>query len=298
MADLSLFQPNARIGIWGMGLLGGAVGLALKKRGHRGRIVGIGRNPARLAVARHLGACDETSDAPDSVVPDLDFLVLCVPVDSVLPLLASVKAWLHEGLTLTDVGSTKGRLVHEIDELVSQSPARYVGSHPMAGSEKTGVEASTPDLYVNATVAVTPTAATRPGALEFVTAFWERLGAKVITLEPALHDRLVAATSHVPHLVGALLCQLLARRQREGRPYRSMIGNGFLDTTRVAAGDPVMWRDILVHNRDEIAAGLFELRDLLDELLAALRHADGPALEKMLADAAEVRKGLERCPSS
>ncbi len=297
MTATSRFDPNARIGLWGMGLLGGAIGLGLKARGHRGRIVGIGRNPARLALAQQLAACDQTTTDPPSVLADLDMLILCVPVDSMLPLLSAVKPQLHARLAITDVGSCKARLVHEIDALLSDSPARFVGSHPMAGSEKTGVESSTPDLYVNATVAVTPVAGTDASTLARVVALWEHLGARVLPLVPELHDRLVAVTSHVPHVVSALLCEILARREPEDRPYHRMIGNGFLDTTRVAAGDAIMWRDILLHNRDEIAAGLFELRDQIDAVLAAMRHGDALVLERLLEHAAAVRKGLERCPS-
>jgi prephenate dehydrogenase len=292
MSDPDFFPSSQRVGIWGAGLLGGAIGLGLKARGHEGEIIAIGRNPDKLKRALELQACDRTTVNPEEVLSGLDLLVLAVPVDLIAPLLASVKNDLPAGLLITDVGSTKARVVREVGDALAGCSAVFVGSHPMAGSERSGIEASSADLYQGATVVVTPLPETPVEYIQKIRAFWLKLGSRVIETTPEKHDRMTAITSHIPHMAATLLCQLYDMRGGSDSLYREVVASGFLDTTRVAAGDAIMWRDILVHNRHEIAQGLDQLRSLLSELIDNLETEDSEKLVQLLSSAAVVRKGL------
>ena len=290
------FTTGTRVGVWGVGLLGGSIGLGLAARGHAGRVVGIGRNPERLRLAESLGACHAWTTEPREVLADLDLLVLCVPVDSIAPLLCTIVDDLPAHLVITDVGSTKGLVVQGATKALGAAASRFVGSHPMAGSEKSGVEKSTADLYEGATIAVTPHAGNDESATRMVEDFWRVLGGAVVTLSPDDHDEIVSTTSHLPHLVAALLALLYGERAMDSRKYPAMIGNGFLDTTRVAAGDAVMWRDILMHNRTEMGVRLNEFAELVERARRLLREGDSGRIEEFLEKAAGIRRGLDKTP--
>ncbi len=271
-------NPFRTVAIVGVGLLGGSLGLALRKRGLARRVVGVGRRPSVLDRAVALGAIDEGTLDLAVGVSDAELTVLATPVGAMAELARAAKASLPKGSILTDVGSTKGRLAHEIEEIAGDA-LRYVGSHPMAGSEKHGVEEASAELFEGALCFITPTAHTDPRALGLVADLWQAVGARVRMISPLDHDRLVAGASHLPHLVAAALVNATAAEAL------TCVGPGFRDTTRVASGDPRMWVDVCLQNRERILEALRQfdrevhvLRDILGrgaeaDLLAWLESA-------------------------
>lgn len=279
------------VGICGVGLIGGSLGLALRQRRRADRVIGVGRNRVRLEQARDRGALDGFALDLAEVAGELDVLVFATPVGIMADLLAPAAKSLRPGCVVTDAGSTKAVVVERM-EAAAGVRGRFVGSHPMAGSERTGCEHAEADLYEGATCIVTPTAATDPGALEIVERFWRAVGCRVVRLRPAEHDAGVARTSHLPHLAAAALVRVIAASGPE--TLRDLIGEGFRDTTRVAAGDPVMWRDICLDNADEIAAALAQFEAELAALRAQVELKDAGALEAFLDAAQRERRSLDR----
>lgn len=269
-----------RLAVVGVGLLGGSVARAARVRGLARRIVGVGREPARLVAAVRDGTLDAATADLGDAVREADVVVLAAPVLVNEVLLARVWSLVPDGAVVTDVGSTKRGIVTAAERLATERPVAFVGSHPMAGSERSGYEAARDDLLQGALVIVTPTEATQAGALKRVTELWERCGAQVTTLDPETHDRAVAAVSHLPQVVARALVDAVARFEPAAL---DVAGRGFRDTTRIAASDPVVWREILVANRDAVIASLGAFRAALDDLERVIRAGDGEALERRLA---------------
>jgi len=266
-------RDTRRLAILGVGLIGGSVGLAARRAG--GWHV-VGHDPAIEAAAVGRGAVHEMAATAAAATADADLVVLAVPVGSAAGLLRSLRS----GVVVTDVGSTKRSVV----EAATAAGARFVGSHPMAGGERGGVAFARAELLDGATCLITPTADTDPAALEVVETFWRSLGMRTRRMSPADHDRCVADVSHVPHVAAAAVA-------RQADPHAiPLAAGGWRDTTRVAAGDPDLWRDILLDNRDHVAAGLRRLRDDLDGLIGRLDAGDAPGLRDWLAAAAAVQR--------
>lgn len=272
------FFPLNRVAIVGVGLVGGSLGLALRRRGLARRVVGVGRRQASLDRALAVGAVDEATLDIRAAVADANLIVLATPVGAMAAVAAQAADAVSRGAVMTDVGSTKGQLVRDL-EAVAGDRFRYVGSHPMAGSEKRGVDEAVPGLFEGALCFVTPTPSSDARAVAVVTEMWRSVGSRTRVLDPAEHDRLLARASHAPHLLAAALVN--------ATPPDAMAcaGPGFRDITRVASGDPRMWADVCRHNRERIldALGSFEreirvLRTILaegadPELLAWLESA-------------------------
>jgi prephenate dehydrogenase len=270
--------PLRTVAIVGVGLLGGSVGLGLRRRGLARRVVGTGHRQESLDRALARGAVDEATLDLQAAVAEADLTVLATPVGRIVELAAAARDAFRPGSVVTDVGSTKARLVRDL-EAVAAGRFRYVGSHPMAGSEKRGVDEADPELFAGALCFVTPTPQSDPRAVELLTDFWLALGARVRPLNPDQHDRLVASASHLPHLVAAALVHVTPPEAL------GCIGTGFRDTTRVASGDPRLWTDVCLHNRERLldalrafAREVGALRNLLErgteaELLAWLEAA-------------------------
>lgn len=278
-----------RLAIVGVGLLGGSVARAARGRGVAGEIVGIGRDAARLAPALRDGVLDRATTDLAEGVAGADLIVLGATVEANEALLAKVWTAASDGAIVTDVGSTKRSIVRAAERLGAARPLAFVGSHPMAGSERSGYAASRADLFDGALVVVTPTDATEPRALKGITAFWEALGARVTALDPESHDRGVAAISHLPHLVAYAL---MAATARDGADALPLAARGFRDTTRIAASDPAMWAEIFVDNRDALLARTEEFRRALDELERLVRAGDRGAIETLLTRIKAAREGL------
>jgi prephenate dehydrogenase len=271
-----------RLAIVGVGLLGGSVAKAARAAGLAREIVGIGRDLARLQTAVDDGGLDAVTTDIALGVQDADLIVLAAPVLVNERLLARAWAAADETAVVTDVGSTKAGLVREADRLRAaraRGPA-FVGSHPMAGSEQSGYGVARPDLFRGALVIVTPTDATEPRALKTVTQVWEALGARVTALDPDVHDRTVAAISHLPHLAAVALVDAVSRFEPGAF---DLAGRGFKDTTRIAAGDAGVWQEIFLANRDALLASLDAFRDALGDLERMVRAGDASRLVDALA---------------
>jgi prephenate dehydrogenase len=278
-----------RLAVLGVGLLGGSVARAARAQAIAREIVGIGRDPARLAPAVADGTLDRAVTEVAEGVRGADLVVLAATVLANERLLAEV--WRHagDGALITDVGSTKRGIVRAAERLTAERPLAFVGSHPMAGSERSGYAIARADLFQGALVVVTPTDGTEPRAVKSVTEFWEAMGARVSVLDPDAHDRAVAAISHMPHVVAWALMDAVARFEPAAL---DLAARGFKDTTRIAASDPAMWRDILVDNADDVLGTLGSFRRALDELERLIAAGDAAALDTVLARVKASRDGL------
>jgi prephenate dehydrogenase len=269
-----------RLAVVGVGLLGGSVAQAARARGLARRIVGVSREPARLAAALRDGTLDAATDDLGDGVRDADVVVLAAPVLANETLLARLWPLVAEGVHVTDVGSTKRGIVQTARRLTAAGRAvAFVGSHPMAGSERSGYHAARADLLEGALVIVTPTEASDASVVKRITELWERCGARVTTLDPETHDRAVAVVSHLPQVVARALVDAVGRFEPAAL---DVAGRGFRDTTRIAASDPIVWREILVANRDAVTGSLQAFRAALDDLQRIIEAGDGAALEQRL----------------
>jgi prephenate dehydrogenase len=269
-----------RLAIVGVGLLGGSIALAARAHGVAREIVGIGRNRARLEPPLRAGAVDQVTTDLAAGVRDADLVVFSANVLANEELLAAAWPSVGPSAMVTDVGSTKRGIVAAAERLAVGSPRRFVGSHPMAGSEKSGYAVARVDLFQGATVIVTPTDASEPAAVKMVTTFWEALGGRVSALDPDTHDRVVAAISHLPHVAAWALVDAVARFEPAALGFAA---RGFKDTTRIAASDPAMWTEILLGNRDAIVASLAAFRGALGELERVIVAGDRRGIEELLA---------------
>jgi prephenate dehydrogenase len=275
-----------RLTIVGVGLLGGSVAKAARARGIATEIVGVGRDAARLEAARRDGALDLITTDLGEGVRDADVVVLGAPVLAILTLLESLARVSGPETIVTDVGSTKAEIV----AAASRLGVRFVGSHPMAGSERSGYAHARVDLFDGATVIVTPTETSDAADVKTIAALWEGVGAgRVVTLAPETHDRAVAAISHLPHLAAFALVDAVARFEPGAF---DLAARGFKDTTRIAAADPVMWEEIFLANRDALAAGLAVFREALDDLARLVADGDGEALRATIARIKARREAL------
>lgn len=274
-----------RISILGTGLLGGSIGLALKSVTSDYYITGYGHNPSTVRRAVEVGAVDHgTSDLVEAV-SDAQLIILCTPVGIFSEILLKIGPALASGAMITDVGSTKRSVVRLAEEHLPVG-VHFVGSHPIAGSEKRGVEFARTDLFHKKLCIITPTANTNPAALEAIEQLWRQIGMRITRLSPDDHDRMLADISHLPHLLAAAL---VAMQPQEAL---ALSGQGFLDTTRIAGGDGGLWRDILLDNRDNLAESAGQLKAQLDAVLDMLRHNQDEPLRRWLDDAAARREQL------
>ena len=259
-----------RVAIIGIGLLGGSVGLALKARGLCGKTVGVGRSRSSIETGLRVGAVDEAAADVSHAAAGADLVVVSTPVGSVPGVIVEMEDSLDDNCVVTDVGSTKQSIVSAVERLRRTGP-KFVGSHPLAGSEKKGVHHASADLFEGATVFLTPTASTDRKVAETIRSMWRHLGGQTVELEPEVHDRVVARTSHLPHIIAAMLVAGLRTLRGE---YADLTGKGFLDTTRIASSDPEMWADICMNNPSEIRAAMDTLRNDLDEFALYLSEGD------------------------
>ena len=277
------------LAIVGVGLLGGSVAKGARLGGLARRIVGVGRNADRLRPAVDDGTLDLAVTDLDAGVREAEVIVLAAPVLAIEGLLERVWRAAPAGALVTDVGSTKRHIVRSAERLAAARPLAFVGSHPMAGSEQAGYRVARADLFRGATVVVTPTEATELAALKKTTEFWEALGARVTALDPETHDRTVAAISHLPHLIA---CALVDGAGRVEPAALELAARGFRDTTRIAAGDPDMWTEIFLANRDALSASVAAFRLALADLERVITAGGADALRAELARIKTARERL------
>lgn len=284
---------NARrdtVAIIGVGLIGGSIGMGLRKRGLARRVVGIGRREASLREALECGAVSEFTTDLAAGVSDADWVVVCTPVEQIpLHVVQSVQAAPAHAI-VTDAGSTKRSIVDEVRRQLATATAgpraTFLGSHPMAGSEKTGVRHGSPDLLQGRLVILTPEDDTPAEATERLTHFWQSLGARVERLSAAAHDQAVAAISHLPHAMASLLAACTSEDDLR------LAATGWLDTTRVASGDVELWRQILTQNRDCVLRSLHQFGKVLNSFTQALEQQDDAELTRLLALGKQRRDAL------
>ncbi|MBX3747831.1 MAG: prephenate dehydrogenase/arogenate dehydrogenase family protein [Verrucomicrobiae bacterium] len=275
--------------ILGVGLLGGSLGLALRRRGLAGEVTGLVRRTETVAAAVRMGAVDQASQCLETVVAGADLVVFCTPLGQMEGLGERLNGVLEAGAVVTDVGSAKAGVVASLEPRVLAAGGRFVGSHPMAGSERTGVEASREDLFEGAVSVVTPTEASDAEAVLRVNALWESVGARVLTMDAGRHDALVSRSSHLPHLVASALVDCVLGNGAD-EEQGLLCATGFRDTTRVALGSPEMWRDIGLANRRALLEALDRFERSVGGLRQALAAGDAEGLGEALRGIRERRE--------
>jgi len=277
-----------RLCVIGVGLIGGSLARDLKRLGACREVVGCSRNQDNLQRAMDMGVIDSFSTDIAQAAEGADMVVLAVPLEAMQGVFENLARVLAPQAVVTDVGSSKCSVIQAAEAVHSAGPPWFVPGHPIAGAEKSGVEASVDGLFVDHRVILTPTAATDADALARVRAMWQRVGAYVIEMEPHHHDQVLAATSHLPHMLAYTLVDVLGRMQDRAEIFRYAAG-GFRDFTRIASSDPRMWHDVCLANRDAMLGVLEHFSDDLDRLTAAVRHGDGDYLLEVFTRAKEFR---------
>ena len=275
-----------RLAIVGTGLMGGALGMAVRRRGLAWTVAAYARRAETRTLALRMEAAHEVFDAPEKAVAGADLVVFCLPVLAIPAAALQCRASLKAGAVVTDVASTKADLVAALDGVFAGLPVSYVGSHPICGSEETGIEAARPDLYEDAMVVVTPGGGS-VAAMDFVSAFWLDVGARVSVMDPSRHDRIIARTSHLPHLVAAMLVDSIYAA--EGELAADYCGGGFRDTTRIAAGSEDIWHDIVKTNRAAVGRALDDFENALHRVKAMVERGEFDKLREFLAEARAKR---------
>lgn len=276
-----------RIAIIGLGLMGGSLGLAARRSGKE--VAAYARRAESRQAALDLGVADAVFESPSDAVAGADLVVLCTPILTMPALVKSFRHNLADGCIVTDVGSTKTLLTDEIGELLRDSAACYVGSHPMAGSEKNGIEAAASDLYEGATVFVTLESGCHNSESRAVAEFWEAVGSNVVLMTPQAHDEIVARVSHLPHLAASVLMNTVAR---EDDDIGAFCGPGLRDATRIAEGSELVWHDIVKSNQSAVLAEVEAFSERLEVLKKMLKRQDFEGIREMLRTARENRARL------
>ncbi|MCE9615944.1 MAG: prephenate dehydrogenase/arogenate dehydrogenase family protein [Lentisphaerae bacterium] len=285
-------KPFERLAIIGLGLMGGSLGLAAKQRRVARRVVGYARRAETRAEALRLGMVDEACAQAAEAVRGADMVVLCVPVLSMPDVARDCRGAFGDGAVVTDVGSTKAELGQAVEAVLAGTGAIFVGSHPIAGSDETGLDAARVDLYEKAVVVVTPAGGARAPGVEAVRVLWEGVGALVELMTPEAHDEVVARTSHLPHLVASALVRTVLGQEAD-RVAR-FCGSGFRDTTRVAGGSEAIWHDIVKTNRGAVRAELGAFAAELERLRALLADDNFDGIREYLAQARARRRALPK----
>ena len=277
-----------KISIIGVGLLGGSIGLAVRQRRLVGEVAGFVRRQTSLQDCEQAGAVDYATTDLLAAVSKADLVILCTPLAQMRALVQQFLPALERGAIVTDVGSVKAGVVRELEPLVARSGGFFVGSHPMAGSEKTGVLAARPELYQGTVCVITPTKKSHASSVRRLEQFWKMLGARTLRLAPAQHDLLVSRTSHLPHVAAAALAGLVLD-PRHPKSQTDLCASGFRDTTRIASGSPEMWRDIVMANHRNLSRSVDKLVAELKKFQTALQNGNVKAVECFL-NQAKVRR--------
>ncbi len=289
---MSIMERFKQMTVLGVGLIGASLAQACKQRQLVETIVGFGRNTGNLKRAQERGIIDSGSVDMKTAVAGSDLIVLCTPVGSLVDRVREMIPFLQPGCLITDAGSVKGSLVREIDALMPDT-VYYVGAHPIAGGEKSGLEAAKPDLLTGAKCIITPTANTRADALKRITGFWAGVGMQTLEMDPDEHDVILGALSHLPHVVAYALMNTVAKVKTEKHEdILSLSGGGLKDITRIASSDPVMWRDICLKNKEPVVKLIDQFQDTLDNIKTQIEQGQADALQETFANANGYREKL------
>lgn len=278
-----------RLAILGVGLIGGSLARALKAKDTCASVVGYGRNETNLRRAVELGVIDEYEMAPARAVVDADVIVLATPLATTEPLLKEICGSIKEGAVITDVGSAKGCVVEAAQKVLSKAQlSRFVPGHPIAGTEKSGVEASFAGLFQDHLVILTPLPGTDGDAVECIARMWESTGARIVSMDVSHHDEVLGATSHLPHLLAYALVDCLAGMQERDEIFKYAAG-GFADFTRIASSSPQMWHDICFSNRGQLLKILERFDTHLGHIKQAIKAGDSDELLAIFTRAKAAR---------
>ncbi|MES9959018.1 MAG: prephenate dehydrogenase/arogenate dehydrogenase family protein [Sedimenticola sp.] len=277
-----------RLAVIGVGLIGGSLARALRQSGEVGEVVGCGRGQANLEKAVELGVIDRYTHDVGEAVEGADMVFLSVPLGAMAGTFSAMKGHLGKDAIITDGGSAKRSVIEDCQAGLGFLPAGFVPGHPIAGTENSGVEASFPELYQNRRIILTPTDETSPEAIDKVEAMWRVCGAEVTRMSVAHHDEVLAATSHLPHMLAFSLVDALARMKENDEIFRYAAG-GFRDFTRIASSNPVMWRDICVANRVALSEMMELYINEMSDLASVIREGDGEKLLEIFTRAKEAR---------
>jgi prephenate dehydrogenase len=279
--------------IVGIGMIGGSLARALRVAGYAHEIVGYGRSVGNLQQAVELGVIDRAEVSLTDAVRHVDMVVLAVPVSCMAEILGEVGPALADQAVVTDVGSVKGSVIAAARGALGKRFARFVPGHPLAGTEQSGVAASQADLFQGRRVILSPEPETDAAATASVRAMWEAAGAEVTMCSAVDHDRILAVSSHLPHMLAYCLMDMVVRHD-DHREILECAAGGFRDVTRIAGSDPVMWRDICLANRDALLAALRQYHDDLGALATAIEKGDGKWLCETFTRARHTRAALNK----
>lgn len=277
-----------RLAVIGVGLIGGSLARALRAADLVREVVGCGRSLENLELAVELGVIDAYAQDAAAAVDGADLVFVAVPLGAIAGVFERIQGHLAEQAVITDGGSVKGSVVADALRVFGRVPPRLVPGHPIAGTERSGVASSFPELYQNRRVILTPVAETDPEAVARVRAMWEAVGSQVTEMDVAHHDEVLAATSHLPHMLAFGLVDALARMRSNDEIFRYAAG-GFRDFTRIASSSPEMWRDICIANAPALSTMLERFGDEMTELARTIRSADGDALLEIFQRARAAR---------
>ena len=276
--------------IFGVGLIGGSVALALKKAGNPAHIVGVGRSSQSLQTALDLGVIDTATSNIADALQNADIVLIAAPVAQTPAILNTIKPNLAATTVITDAGSTKGDVLTCAKEILGTQFNQFVGGHPIAGAEKSGVTAATADLYLNKNVVLTPTSETNTQAIHSVSLLWQACGANVSEMSAETHDGIFAAVSHLPHLLAFALVDEIASRPNAEQLF-GFAASGFRDFTRIAGSHPEMWRDISLANKTALLNEITAYQKELSHLKQLLEQDDGHGLHGLFERASVARNG-------
>ncbi len=275
----------------GVGIIGGSMARALREKGIVEEIVGVGRGRENLEDAMRLGIIDRFTHDPCEACRGADLVILATPVSAIPSIVSKIKDMLSPGALLTDVASTKAKLIRELDPLIPES-VDFVPGHPIAGKEKSGCRFSQANLFENRWTILTPNQRTRTHALERVKSMWTEIGARVEIMDPIQHDRVLAAVSHLPHLVAYALVDTLAGIDQKDPVLRFSAG-GFQDFIRIAGSSPEVWRDIFLENQGPIREMIELYINRLNGLDTLIENGDDEGLLRLFAKAREIKEAIE-----
>lgn len=277
-----------KVSIIGVGLIGASFALALRENHLCSTIIGYGRKIDNLERARERGIIDGYTLELSKVCIDSDLVILSTPVSVFKGIIAKIKGTFKKGCLITDVGSVKGKLVYELEEMMPEG-THYIGSHPIAGSDKSGIDEARADLFKNALCIIAPTENSNTAALRKIAALWESIGAKIKFMDPYKHDEIYAAISHLPHVIAYSLVNAIGDIDSEFIEYA---GQGFKDTTRIALSSPEMWRDIVISNRENLLRFLEVFNENIEKIKRLLEKSDAEAIRNEFQRAKELRERI------
>jgi prephenate dehydrogenase len=277
-----------RLAIIGVGMIGSSLALALKQAGAVGHVVGFGRNQLNLEKGIELGVIDSYQKSVVEAVDGADMVVVAVPLGAMQTVFEQISGAITDNMVITDVGSAKASVVKVAEECFGIRVGQFVPAHPIAGAEKSGVEAGVASLYQNRRVILTPLDSTDPAAVARVEGMWLSCGAKIDYLAVEHHDKVLAATSHLPHMLAYSLVNYLSSLNEHDEIFNYAAG-GFRDFTRIASSDPVMWRDVCISNSEALLSFIEGYKNELDQVSTAIRDQDGERLLRLFGKAKSER---------